>query len=159
MSKKVVSNLVVEGAKTTYRNFAGVKKLYNNEGERNFNLILDAEIAEKLKADGWNVKYQEPRDEGGEGRYLLEVKVSFSGVPPQVFAITESRGMTALDANTVGMLDWARFRNVDLVVGPYNWEVDGRTGITAYLRSLYATIDEDEFAVKYKDVPLAAQEG
>jgi len=90
---------------------------------------------------------------GTAGRYL-PVSVNFKGRPPRIVLIT-SRGRTNLDESTVEMLDWADIINVDLIIRPYEWTVNNKSGVKAYLQSIYATIDEDPLEVKYNQLDQA----
>jgi len=63
-----------------------------------------------------------------------------------------SRGRTTLREDDVELLDWADIRIADLIVRPYEWAVNGKTGIKAYLQSIFVTIDEDALELKYSEV-------
>jgi len=144
-------NVTMEGVRIIFRNFSGKEGQYNREGDRNFAVLLDPKTADRMSQDGWNVKVLQPREEGDEPQPYLTVAVNFKGRPPRVVMIT-SRGRTNLDEDSVGALDWAEILNVDLIVRPYEWAVSGKTGVKAYLQSIYVTIQEDPLELKYADL-------
>lgn len=149
-------NISIEGAQICFKNFSGKEGDYNPKGVRNFCVILDEELAEQLSADGWNIRHLKPRDETESPKPYMQVAVNFNNIPPKV-AVVSSKGISVLDEDSVGMLDWAEFENVDLIISPYSWKVSGRTGIKAYLKTMYATLAEDEFESKYYAAPDSAQ--
>lgn len=155
MADKRMEEAVLEDCRIIFRNFSGKEGKYNRAGARNFNVLIPTDIATQMAKDGWNVRELPPRDETDEMEYRLEVAVNFSGRPPQVQMIT-SRGKTRLDEDTVDLLDWADIVNADLIIRPYQWEVNGKKGVKAYLKSLFVTIREDELELKYADVPDTA---
>ena len=103
-----------------------------------------------MAEDNWNVKWLRPRteEEGEVPQAYLPISVNFKGRPPRIVLIT-SRGRTNLDENQVETLDWVDIINVDMIVRPYEWTVNGKTGVKAYLQSIYVTIEEDPLELKY----------
>lgn len=146
-----VSNIVIENAKIIFRNFRGEETPFNRKGTRTFSVLIeDPDFAEKLRVDGWNVKLLKPRDEDDEPRFHLSVRVNFDKIPPAIYLVTRKK-KTRITADTVELLDQADITNVDLAIQPSYWEVQGKSGIKAYLKTMYVTIEEDEFADKYAD--------
>lgn len=150
--KKRIPKLRIEGAVLKWRNFAGKETRYTPAGKRFFSVVLDEDIAKKLKEDGWNIKWKIPKNPDDDSIAILEVEVKFGEYPPKIVEITE-RGKTTLTENKISILDYAEFANVDLIITPYVWEVNGRGGVKAYLDTMYFEIIQDEFAEKYKDLP------
>lgn len=145
--------VMIEGADIMFRNFSGHAGQYNAEGDRNFCLMLDKqpEALDHMTRNGWNIKTLKAREEGDEPRSYVQVKVEYrKGRPPRVVLVS-SRGRTDLGADEVALLDMADIANVDVIVTGYHWDVNGETGVKAYLKSIYVTINEDALALKYAD--------
>lgn len=145
---KTNGKLQIEGARIFWRNFSGKGSQYNSEGSRNFCMEIDPELAKRLKADGWNVKYSKPNEEGDEPYPYIQVKIKYDPYPPKIYKVT-SRNKTLLDEDVIGDLDRDEIENVDIIISPYTWSVGGKSGITAYVDKMYVTIHEDDFAKKY----------
>lgn len=146
------NNLMIENARIVFRNFAGKEGMYNREGDRNFCVILEPEVAAQLADDGWNVKTLKSREDGEEPTPYIQVSVGFKVRPPLVVMIS-SQGRNTLSEDNLEVLDWVDVANVDLIITPYEWLVNGKSGVKAYLKSMYLTIEEDALSLKYRDLP------
>lgn len=148
----MAKEIIIENAKMAYMNFSGKEKTYNAAGKRSFCVFIDDEEVEKaLIEDGWNVKHRPAISEDEEPRAYIAVSVSYNLYPPKVVLITSS-GKRMLDESQIGDLDWLEIEKADVAIRPYSWEMSGKSGVKAYLKSLYVTVHEDELDKKYRDV-------
>jgi len=95
------SNITIEGARLVFRNFTGKEGPYNPAGARSTGVLINEDMVDTLRADGWNIKWLKPKNEGDEEQ---------------------------------------------------TWEVGGKSGIKAYVKTMYVTIADDPFEAKYSNV-------
>ena len=156
--------LQIDDARIIYRNFRGEGGKFNREGDRNFALVIPTEdMADALVKEGWNVKIKPPRDDEDSPFMYLPVKVKFTKVElrhehsakvkyarrgPQIYLVTGNY-RNKLDEEAVPMLDEIDISSVNLDIRPYDWEINGATGRTAYLQSMKVIQEIDRFAAAY----------
>lgn len=143
--------LQIDNARIVYRNFSGVGSKFNQKGNRNFSVVIeDQEVADALVEEGWNVKIKPPRDEDDRPFMHLPVKIKFNDRGPAVYLKT-GKAVNRLDEESIDCLDNVDILSVDLDIRPYDWDVNGKTGRTAYLQSIHVTQEVDRFAERYTD--------
>lgn len=157
--KRVDDPISLRGIRMIKRNFAGEERLpYNTAGKRNFVIPLDSELALQLREIGWKIwdnSNQVAVGKADELAYFLTVTVKFGKIPPRLFLITKSKNRrTPLDEDTVMLLDVAEFDNVDVIIRPFNWDVSGNQGVSAYIKTGYFILHEDELDLEYAHIPL-----
>lgn len=142
----VKNNITISNAKIIFRNFAGRAGRFNAEGVRSFAVVIDdPEFAAQLKADGWNIKEGREDDDGNKRDPYLPVAVSFDPYPPRIKMVQEGGGEVWIDDVNAFMLDDAEIEYCDMVIRPYNYEVNGSTGVKAYLKDLKVIAKRDIF--------------
>ena len=147
------TNITLEGDKDgiriAFRNFEGREDVYNRKGDRNFAIIFEKpEVAQKLIDDGWNIKFLKPREEGDEPTPYLPVAVSYKVRPPKIALVT-TKSITYVSETEVEILDWVDIETADVSLNPSQWSVSGKSGIKAYLNSMYIKIVEDYLDQKW----------
>lgn len=154
--KSTAKKFTVEDAEICFKNFEGKEGQFNAAGRRNFCVLLDQKSADKMINEGWNVKFLHPREEGDVEQPYIQVAVSYTNIPPQIYLVS-SRGKNLLKEEDVKILDWAMLSVVDLTVNAYDWKVGDKHGKKAYLSKMYAVIEEDELDMKYTNAPDSAE--
>ena len=145
--------LEIEDARIIYRNFEGVASKFNREGDRNFAVIVpNDEIKDILVEAGWSVKIKPPRDEEDTPFMFIPVKVKFNNRGPAAY-LRSGETVTRLNEETIGILDEIDIQSVSMDLRPYDWDVNGKTGRTAYLQAIDVIQNIDRFGDMY------AQEG
>jgi hypothetical protein len=143
-----ISPLTIKNARLIYKNFSGVAKKYNAKGLRNFHILLDPDIATILEKDGWNIKWDDPKEEGDNPVPHIKVALRFDIYPPRIVLITKN-GRSVLDEDSVEILDWAEIEKADLVLTGSRWDVQGKQGIKAWLRKAFITLSDDDLESEY----------
>lgn len=141
--------LEIDDAIITWKNFEGRADKFNREGDRNFALIIpDQDMADALIREGWNVKIKPPKEDGDDPFMYMTVKVKFNDRGPTAY-LKSGNAVNRLNEETIGMLDQIDILSVDLDIRPYDWEVSGKTGRSAYLQSINVIQQIDRFAERY----------
>lgn len=155
-----MENIIIENARIlpgSYRNFSGKPSQYNTDGDRNFVIGLDTDMAHELQEKGWPVKWKPDRYSEGEMRATMRVNVKYTArdgrklVPPKVVVMSSS-GKVNYDEEMIGMIDTMDIEKCDLILSGYEYKTMGREGISAYLKTMYVTMAEDALDLKYRGI-------
>ena len=150
-------HITIEGTRFIFRtNFAGDPEADRfRSSQRKGNIIIpDEGLARELLGDGFNIKQTRPKEgeeDGFEPTYFASVIVNFDSMyPPRVFLLSGDSEAVRLDADSIGIIDRMRIKNVDIVLNPREYE-EGK--FTLYVRTMYVEqdLDDDPFASKYAD--------
>ena len=146
----------IDNARIAFRNFSGAEGKFNPAGNRNFAVFLPDDIAGQMKDDGWNVRWLNSRPDE-DPQAMISVKLNFGNFPPNINLVSDGK-MTRLNEDNVNVLDFAELEQVDLILRGYTWNVSGKSGIKAYLKTGYFVLVVDELAKKYSNDLDSAQE-
>lgn len=138
----------IEDARIFKTNFTGREGIYNRPGSKNFLVALDPQDAKQMDADGWNVKWPKPGEEDEKDPFI-SVQLGYSGGRPPLVVMITSSGRKTLNEKEVEILDSLDLGTVDLICNASHWENSTGSGIKAYLKTMFVTIEEDALMRKY----------
>ena len=139
-----------------WRNFAGGPTRFDPKNtKRTFEIFLTDEEANRLMDLGWNVKWLEPRNPSEPKQAHLQVFIKLDGparLQPKIWQTRKKGRPILLDGDLIGQLDMDDFERVKLQIRPYKWELDsGKSGIKAFVKQMFVTPVEDDFAAEFFD--------
>lgn len=123
----------------------------NQAGDHNFTITLPKETAEILAAEEWAVKEYDGYEEGDPPEYTLKCKISYKYEAPRVFLLKGTRKIRA-DESDLADIKRSTCERIDVILTPSRWvRPNGETGITAYVKEMYAKVKQSRFSVMYED--------
>lgn len=137
------------GKEIRYRNFSGTEGKYNPPGRRSITLTIDPELAPFLKTDGWNIK---EKLRGDDVEYQLQVFINYDNprkIPKINIIRMPEKKRVPITEDTIGELDSAEIESFDIKINPYQWELNGNTGVKAFVKSMNVCLEVDEVADRY----------
>lgn len=156
---RVIDNLTIEDARFIFQpNFEGrdTKFKKGKDAVRSFNILIPLDLLDRVQEEGWNLKWSKPGpthpnpDEHVPEPYL-EVEVGMGDYRPAQVVLMQDGRPTALNENTVGLVDSTEFSSFDVILRPYQWTMDsnGTSGVKAYLKKFVGVVEMDDLDRKY----------
>lgn len=162
-------NITIDNAELlggTFRNFDGHPDSFSPSGynKGTFCVQLNDEQAEMLSGQGWNVKdFTYSGDDTTAPSTVHYLKVSYpitkdpnakDRFPRNVYLVSNTK-QVPLSSATVANLTYNSYDEIDIEIRPYDYDVNGHTGRSAYLNSGFFKIREIPFADRFSDIPKA----
>ena len=137
-----------------WSNFAGLASKYNSLGNRNFVIELPGDMALDMEQKGWNVKTRQSKEEGEPDWYTLQITFKFNKDNPRLnprIILIQGKKQIPLTEDNIDILDNIDIQTADLTIRPYSWEVNGNSGVKAYVDEMYVIQNMTDLSAKYMD--------
>lgn len=148
----------IEDVRIIFRNFTGEEGMYNRKGDRNFAIVIPEDLVQDMLNEGWNVKRLKVRDDDPKaiGDAYVSVAINFKNRPPLIKLITRKGGnniQLTLPEDQLDALDWVEIETADVVINPFEYNINGNSGVKAYLKELFITQAVSVLEEKYSHIP------
>lgn len=153
------NNMQITDALVTYVNLSGAASQVNQEGNRNFAVIVDDPDSERIMLNAGLTLRPFVVNEEERGK-LVNVKLNYGGYKRPNANLVIDGVTTPLSEDTVGSVDDMDIGYVDMVVNLYNWTVHQKSGVKPYVTTMYINVIPDELFTKYHgNNPTLAEQG
>lgn len=148
-----IEDLEIEDAqiKWPFSHFDGRADTFNDEGDHNFTVILPEKQALDLMEEGWAIKRHDPYEEGDDPEYTLKVKISYKYEAPKIYLIKGGRRFRA-DERDLQDIKRSTTEQISVIIQPSRWVNGNKSGISAYVKEMYAKIKQSRFEEMYGDL-------
>ena len=150
--KKWIDDIELENVqiKWAFSHFDGREDRFNSQGDHNFTMIIPEERVAELREEGWNIREMAGYEEGDPPEFLLKAKISYKYEPPKIYLIKGNRRFRAEERD---LADIRRdtCEQIDVILSPSRWVNGNDSGITAYVKELYAKVRVSRFSEKYSE--------
>ncbi len=137
--------------KWAFSHFDGRADTFNDPGEYNFTAIIPEKDAIELEKIGWAIREREGYEEGDPPEFLLKIKISDKFGIPKSFLIKGNRKFRVDRIEDFGDIRRDTCEQLDVIITPSRWVNGPNSGITAYVKELYATVKQNRFDERYSD--------
>lgn len=143
--------------KWAFSHFDGREDTFNAEGDHNFQIILPEGMVPELRQQGWSIREMPGYEEGDPSEFLLKVKISYRFEAPKIYLIKTNpeTGVTRkyrCEQRDLADITRRTTKKIDVIIKPNFWSHGQSSGITAYVKELYATVEQSRFADRYDDL-------
>jgi len=149
-------NTTLQGVTPIFKNFEGRKGKYNEEGKKSFAITLSQEDAAMLSNQGYNVKY--PKDVENPPYLSIAVAKNYYNNPSLFTVDADSNIPTEVAYEDCHKFDSIEFEYADVTIRPYEWTVNGNSGVKAYLDEFYGKLVKKPLASKYSSDNIVVNE-
>lgn len=168
--------LEIRNARIMFRNFSGLEKkamvngtmrTVNEEGDRNFNIVLNAEestvkwngepvtsteeLIDILQRNYFQISVRPAKEEGDLPQYRMKVSLNYEGsIRPRLYMISAGNP-TLLDEETVTDLDISDICKADVVINSGKMFINnkGEEAVKAWCNEGYFTVLRSDLASEY----------
>ena len=157
MEKRGKEILRVESPEIFMINFAGRKTDSNPNGHRQFSLKLPSiEYAEQMKEEGWSVWYTKESERYGDATPCITVEMRWQSNPelkwlnPKIYKCTRKNpNGTLIPEELIDELENDEIEDIVLDIRLRYWTINGKSGIKAYVDSMWLKIEDDDPSGKF----------
>lgn len=153
--------LKVESPEIFMVNFAGRVTDNNPKGHRQFAWkIPTPEMAEAMKEEGWAVWYTKESERYGEPAPCITVEMRWHNTKelehlnPKIYRCTRKHPTgVLLTEDLVPDLERDEIQDIVLWINPSHWTVNGKSGIKAYVDSMWVKVEDNDPTDKFWHYP------